>query len=206
MRNFPVLKMALPFPVMAPVSSTVLLGGPLLENFHLVQSPNWQSVITGTGRDSFRTISSAGLCHFWYGRSLGPVPELGSMCVVPFQVLGSSISATVVVGVPYQNWTLWAWSHFVTGLCQFRYGHSLGPVPELASMCMVSCSGRAETLLLQSGGRVETLLLQSVYLNSFMHHIQKTKNTNGQHSTKNGISHFRYWYHYWKWECHFQYW
>jgi hypothetical protein len=112
MRNLPVLEMALPFPVMAPISSTVLLGGPLLENFHLVQSPNWQSVITGTGSDSFRTISSAGLCHFRYGRSLGPVLELGSMCVVPFQVLGSSISATVVVGVPYLNWTLCAWSHF----------------------------------------------------------------------------------------------
>ena len=102
---------AFPFPVMAPISSTVFFI-PLLENFHLVWSPNWQSAITGTGRDSFRTISGTGLCHFWYGHSLGPVPEVDSMRVVSFPVPGSSSSGTVVVGDPYQNWTLCAWSHF----------------------------------------------------------------------------------------------
>ena len=111
--------MAFPFPVMAPISSTVLLWIPLLEIFHLVRYPNWQSAITGTGRDSFV-----------------PFPVLG----VPFWVLG----------VPF--WTLCAWSFLGsrtgtgiyvcgpisgTGLCQFQYGHFLGPVLELASMCVV---------------------------------------------------------------------
>ena len=59
--------MAFPFPVMAPISSTVLFFIPLLEIFHLVRSPNWQSAITGTvGRDSFRT-------HFRYWASM-PFP------------------------------------------------------------------------------------------------------------------------------------
>ena len=71
--------MAFPFPVMAPISSTVLFWIPLLEIFHLVQSPNWQSsAITGTGRDSFCTISGT----------------------------GHAISSTVIHWAPYQNWTL----------------------------------------------------------------------------------------------------
>jgi hypothetical protein len=53
--------------------------------------PNWQSVITGTGRDSFV-----------------PFPVLG----VPFPVLGYAISGTVIHWAPYWNWTLCAWSHF----------------------------------------------------------------------------------------------
>ena len=51
----------------------------------MVRSPNWQSAITGTGCDSFHTISSTGgtgLCHFRNVYSLGPIPELDSMCVV----------------------------------------------------------------------------------------------------------------------------
>ena len=152
--------------VLALISSTVLFWIPLLENFHLVRSPNWQSAITGTGRDSFLTISGTGLCHFRYGHSLGPKLKLDSMRVVPFPVLGYANSGTVIVRVPYQNWTLCTWSHFRywampfpvrsllgsstrtglyvcgpifgTGLCHFRYGHSLGPVPKLDSMCVVT--------------------------------------------------------------------
>ena len=52
------------------------------------------------------TISGTGLCHFRYGHSLGPVPELDSMCVIPFPVLGSASSGMVVSRVPYRNWTL----------------------------------------------------------------------------------------------------
>ena len=89
MYNLPVLEMAFPFPVMAPISSTVLLRIPLLEIFHLVRYPNWQSAITGTGRDSFV-----------------PFPVLG----VPFPVLGYAISGTVIHWALYWNWTLCAWS------------------------------------------------------------------------------------------------
>jgi hypothetical protein len=116
---------------------------------------------TETGLYARGPISSTGLCQFRYGHSLGPVPKLGSMCVVPFPVRGSASSSTVIHWAPYQN----AWSHFRygalpvpvrsftgpctetglyargpisgTGLCQFRYGHSLGPVPKLGSMCAV---------------------------------------------------------------------
>ncbi len=91
MRNLPVLEMAFPFPVIALISSTVLLWIPLLEIFHLVRYPNWQSAITGTGCDSFV-----------------PFPVLG----VPFPVLGYAISDMVIHWAPYRNWTLCAWSHF----------------------------------------------------------------------------------------------
>ena len=37
--------MAFPFPVLAPITSTVLFWIPLQEIFHLVQYPNWQSAI-----------------------------------------------------------------------------------------------------------------------------------------------------------------
>jgi hypothetical protein len=84
------------------------------------------------------------------------------MRAVPFPVRGSVSSGTVIHWAPYRNWTLCARSHFRygalpvpvrsftgprtgtglyargpisgMGLCQFRYGHSLGPVPELDSM------------------------------------------------------------------------
>ncbi len=152
----------LPFPVMAPITGTVLFWIPLKEIFHLVRYPNRQSTITGTGRDSFRNISGTGLCLFRYGHSLGPIPKLGSMRMVPFPVRGSACSGTVIHWVPYRYWTLCAWSHFRygalpvpvrsftgsrtetglnahgpisgMGLCQFRYGHSLGPTPILDSM------------------------------------------------------------------------
>ena len=87
---------------LAPKSSTVLFWIPLLEIFHLVQYPNRQSAITGTGRE-----------------------ELGTMHVIPFPELGYAISGTVVVRVPYRNWTICVWSISGTGLCQFRYGHCL---------------------------------------------------------------------------------
>ncbi len=112
MCNLPVLEMALPFPVMVPISSNVLFGGPFLIIFHIVQSPNWQSAITGTEHDSFCPISGAGLCQFWYGCSLGPVSELDSMRMVPFPVPGSASSGTVVHQARYRNWTLCKWSHF----------------------------------------------------------------------------------------------
>ena len=98
--------MALPFPVPAPITSTVLFWIPLKEIFHLVLYPNRQSAITGNGCDSFHTISGTGLCHFWYGHSLGAVPKLGSMRMVPFPVRGSASSGTVIHWAPYQNWTL----------------------------------------------------------------------------------------------------
>ena len=97
--------------------------------------------------------------------SIGPVPELDSMRAVPFPVWGSASSGMVIHWAPYRNWTLCACSHFRyralpvqvrsytgprtetglyahgpisgTGLCQFRYGHSLGPVPKLDSMHVV---------------------------------------------------------------------
>jgi hypothetical protein len=100
--NLPVLEMAFPFPVMAPISSTVLLRIPLLEMFHLVRYPNWQSAITGTGRDSFV-----------------PFPVLG----VPFPVLGYAIFSTVIHWAPYRNWTLCAWSHSLYRPLPVRYGH-----------------------------------------------------------------------------------
>jgi hypothetical protein len=57
----------------------------------LTQKEFWDRSIIGTGRDSFRTISGTGLCHFRYGHSLGPVPKLGSMRVVPFPGRGPFI-------------------------------------------------------------------------------------------------------------------
>ena len=126
--------MAFPFSVMAPISSTDLFWIPLLEIFHLVRSPNWQSAITGTGRDSFHTISSTGLCHFRCGQSLGPIPELDSMRMVSFPVQGSSRSSTVVVRVQYLNWTLCVWSHFWYRALPVQVGSFLGFRPELNNM------------------------------------------------------------------------
>jgi len=87
--NLPVLEMAFPFPVMAPISCTVLLWIPLLEIFHLVRYPNWQSAITGTAHNS---------CV--------PFPVLD----IPFPVLGYAISGTVIYWALYRNWTLCTWS------------------------------------------------------------------------------------------------
>ena len=80
-RNLPVMELSFPFPVLAPISSTVLFWIPLPEIFHLVRYPNAQFASTGTGRDSCRPISGIGLCQFRYGHSIGPVPELDSMPV-----------------------------------------------------------------------------------------------------------------------------
>ncbi len=121
-RNLPVLELAFPFPVLAPISSTVLFWIPLPEIFHLVRYPNTQFASTGTGRDSFvpfpvlGSASSGTVIHY----SLGPVPELDSMRTVPFPVRGSASSGTVIHWAPYRNWTLCARYHF-------RYGAL--PVP-----------------------------------------------------------------------------
>ena len=109
MHNLPLWEMGRPFPVLAPITSTVLFW------IHLVRYPNRQSAITGTGHDSFCTISSTELCHFRYGHSLGPIPKLGAMCVVPCPVRGSASSGTVIHWSLYQNWALCAWSHFQYG-------------------------------------------------------------------------------------------
>jgi hypothetical protein len=69
--------------------------------------PNWQSAITGTGRDSFV-----------------PFPVLG----VPFPVLGYAISGTVIHWAPYRNWTLCAWSHFRYRAMPFPVRSFLGSV------------------------------------------------------------------------------
>ena len=106
MRNLPVLEMGGPFPVMAPISSTVLFWIPLLEIFHLVRYPNWQSAITGTVRDSFV-----------------PFPVLG----VPFLVLGYAISGTVIHWAPYRNWALCVWSHFRDGALPVPVRSFTGP-------------------------------------------------------------------------------
>jgi hypothetical protein len=162
---------AFPFPL-APISSTVLFWIPLLEIFHLVRSPNWQSAITGTGRDSFCTISGtglfqfqyglsrtrtglyargpisgAGLCHFRYSHS-GPVPEpeLDSKRVVPFPVLGYTIYGSVIHWAPYRNWTLFTWAR---------------------------------------RGRAAALLLQSIYLDSFVTtHAPEQENEENERSTQ----------------------
>jgi len=100
-----------------------------------------------------------------HGTQTGNLPllVLGVTHFVPFPVLGYAVSGTVIHWAPYRNWALCVWSHFRygalpvpvlsftgphtetglyvrgpisgTGLCQFRYGHSLGPVPILDSMC-----------------------------------------------------------------------
>ena len=97
--------MGRPFPVLAPITSTVLFWIPFKEIFHLVRYPNWQSAITGTGRDSCCTISShwapyqnwaqCAWSHFRYG-------------ALPVPVQGSASSGTVIHWVPYRNWTLCA--------------------------------------------------------------------------------------------------
>ena len=107
--KLPVLELALPVPVMVPITGTVLLVSPLLLIFYTVRYHYWQTAITGTGSDS----------------------------IVPFLVLGSASSSMVICWSPYQNWTLWHCPISGTGLCQFRYGHSLGPIPELDSMRIV---------------------------------------------------------------------
>jgi hypothetical protein len=89
-----------------------------------------------------------------------------------------------------------------TGLCQFRYGHSLGPVPELDSMRVVpyiTALKRRVRKRFSLGFGITLLVTEQVP-------SQKTKKMNGQRSAGNGISHFRYWYRYWKWDCHFRYW
>jgi hypothetical protein len=133
-RNLPVLEMAFPFPVLAPISSTVLFWIPLLEIFHLVRYPNRQSAITGTGRDSFCTISGTGLFQFRYGHCWGPVPELDSMRVVPLPVLGYAISGTVIVRVRTRTGLYVRGPISGTELCHFLYGPSLIFCPNRAAL------------------------------------------------------------------------
>ena len=61
---------------------------------------------TETGLYACGPISGTGLCQFRCGHSLGPVPKLDYMRVVPFPGRGSASSATVIHSVPYQNWTI----------------------------------------------------------------------------------------------------
>ena len=47
--------------------------------------------------------------------------------VVPFLVLGSASSGTVIQLAPYRNWTLCAWSHFRYGALPVPVGSFTGP-------------------------------------------------------------------------------
>jgi len=91
--------MAVPFPVLAPITSTVLFWIPPKEIFHLVRYPNRQSAITGLG-----------VTHF-----------------VPFPVLGYAISGTVIHWAPYRNWALCVWSHFRYGALPVPVRSFTGP-------------------------------------------------------------------------------
>jgi hypothetical protein len=127
MRNLPVLEMAFPFPVMAPIFILSFFG------FHF-----WKFSI-------------------WYGPQTGNLPllVLGMTHFVPFPELGYAIFGTVIHWAPYWKWTLCAWSHFryralpapvlsllgtrtrtghyvcgpisSSGLCYFRYGIHWAP-------------------------------------------------------------------------------
>ena len=120
--------------ILAPITSTVLLWIPFKEIFHLVRYPNWQSAITGTGRDSFCTIFGTELCHFRYGHSLGPVPKLGSMRGSHFRYRALPVPVRSFTG-PRTGTGLYARGTISsTGLCQFRYGPFYGPVLELNYM------------------------------------------------------------------------
>ena len=88
-RNLPVLELAFPFPVLAPISSTVLFWIPLPKKFPFGTVPK-RAIC------QYWSISGIGLCQFRYGHSLGPVPELDSMRAVPFPVRGSASSGTVI--------------------------------------------------------------------------------------------------------------
>ena len=84
--NLPVLEMAFPFPVMAPISSTVLLQIPLLDSFMCSKYPNAQFTISVTGchissngthfqycpftdptsgNVPFGTVPKLAICHYW---------------------------------------------------------------------------------------------------------------------------------------------
>ncbi len=111
--KLPLLKMALPFPVMSPtISGTVSNSTASIPAIYQYWN-KCDSIfpISYTGL-CICPISSTGLCQFWYGHLLGPVPELDSMRLIPFLVLGSASSGTGIHWVPYRNWTLCAWSHF----------------------------------------------------------------------------------------------
>jgi hypothetical protein len=56
------------------------------------------------------------------------------MRMVSFPVQGSSSSGTVVVRVPYQNWTLCVWSHFWYRALPVPIRSFLGFRPELNNM------------------------------------------------------------------------
>ena len=83
-RNLPVLEMAFPFPVMAPIFILSFFG------FHF-----WKFSI-------------------WYGPQTGNLPllVLDMTHFVPFPELGCAIFGTVLHWAPYWKWTLCAWSHF----------------------------------------------------------------------------------------------
>ena len=93
----------------------------------------------------------------WCGTQAGNLPllVLGVTHFVQFPVLGYAISGTgtVIHWAPYRNWAPCAWSHFRYGALPVpvgsftgprtetglhEHGHSLGPIPKLDSMRMVS--------------------------------------------------------------------
>jgi hypothetical protein len=98
--------MAFPFPVMAPIFSTVLFGS------HFWKFSIWY-------------VPKLAICHYWYCAWLICThfwywampflvrtftgPRTGTRLyirVIPFPVPGSASSGMVVFRVPYQNWTL----------------------------------------------------------------------------------------------------
>jgi len=59
--------------------SVLSFFGSHFRKFSIWYSTQTGNLPLGIGCDSFRTISGTGLCHFWFGHSLGPVPKLDSM-------------------------------------------------------------------------------------------------------------------------------
>ena len=107
-----------PFPVLSNAISVTVIHWAPYQNLALcawshfrcgaLQFPvrSFTGPRTKTGLYTGCPISSTGLCQFRYGHSLGPVPKLGSIRVVPFPVWDSASSGTVINWVPYRNWTL----------------------------------------------------------------------------------------------------
>ena len=118
MYNLPVLEMAFPFPVMAPISSTILS----FYGSHFWKFSIWYG--TQTGNLPLLVLGVTHLYHFRYWAS-------------HFRYWAMPFPAQSFTG-PRTGTGLYARGPISgTGLCQFRYGHFLGPVLELASMCVV---------------------------------------------------------------------
>jgi hypothetical protein len=82
---------------------------------------------TRTGLYAHCPVSGTGLCQFWYGRLLGPIPEMDSMCIVPFPVLGSASFGEGGLLGPVPELEKYVHCPISgTGLCQFRYCRLFG--------------------------------------------------------------------------------